>query len=90
MVDIHNPSYLRGRDQEDLGLRPAQANSLQDLISKIPNTKRTGGVAQVVVPSKHEVLSSNPNTTQKKSIFLNCICTCPLTQQFTSKNLCCR
>jgi hypothetical protein len=29
-----NPSYSGGRDQEDLGSRPAQANSLRDLISK--------------------------------------------------------
>jgi hypothetical protein len=68
MVDIHNPSYLRGRDQEDLGLRPAQANSLQDLISKIPNTKRTGGVAQVVVhlPNKHMNLRTNSSAANKK------------------------
>jgi hypothetical protein len=41
-----NPSYSGGRDQEDGGLKPAQANSLQDPISKIPITKRAGGVAQ--------------------------------------------
>jgi hypothetical protein len=27
-----NPSYLGGRDQEDHGLKPAQANNSQDLI----------------------------------------------------------
>jgi hypothetical protein len=43
-----NPSYSGGRDQEDHSLKPAQANSLQDPISKIPNIKRTGGVAQGV------------------------------------------
>jgi hypothetical protein len=32
-----NPSYSGGRDQEDS--KPAQANSLQDPISKEPNTK---------------------------------------------------
>jgi hypothetical protein len=43
-----SPSYLGGRDQEDHGSKPAQANSSQDPISKIPNThkKRVGGVAQ--------------------------------------------
>jgi hypothetical protein len=34
-----NPHYSEGRNQEDHGSRPAQANSLQDPISKIPNTK---------------------------------------------------
>jgi hypothetical protein len=31
-------------------LKPAQAHSSQDPISKIPNTKRAGGVAQGVGP----------------------------------------
>jgi hypothetical protein len=39
-----NPSYSRGRDQEDRGSKPAQANSSCDPISKIPNTKMAGGV----------------------------------------------
>jgi hypothetical protein len=45
-----NPSYLGGRDQEDQGSKPAQSNSLQASISKIPNThtQRAHGVAQVV------------------------------------------
>jgi hypothetical protein len=43
-----NPSYSGGRDQEDRGSKPAQANSSWDPISKIPNTKRAGGVAQGV------------------------------------------
>jgi hypothetical protein len=34
-----NPPYSGGRDQEDQGLKPARANSFQDPISKIPNTK---------------------------------------------------
>jgi hypothetical protein len=41
-----NPSYSGGRDQEDQGSKPAQANSLWDPILKIPNTKRAGRVAQ--------------------------------------------
>jgi hypothetical protein len=49
---------LRGRDQEDLGLKPAKANSLLDHISKKKkrkkerkknlSQKRAGGVAQGV------------------------------------------
>jgi hypothetical protein len=50
-----NPSYLGGRDQEDCSSKLAQANSSQDPISKIPNTKRAGGVAQGVGPEfKHQ------------------------------------
>jgi hypothetical protein len=41
-----NPSYSGGGDQEDCGLKPAQANNPRDPISKIPNTKRAGGVGQ--------------------------------------------
>jgi hypothetical protein len=43
-----NPSYLGGRDQEVCGLKPAQANTSGHPISKIPNIKRAGGVAQGV------------------------------------------
>jgi hypothetical protein len=49
-----NPSYSGGRDQEDHGLKPAWANSLQDPISKTPSythKKRSGGVAQDVGPA---------------------------------------
>jgi hypothetical protein len=35
-----NPSYPGSRDQENHILKPAQANSLLDFISKIPNTKQ--------------------------------------------------
>jgi hypothetical protein len=35
----YNPSYSGGRDQEDHDLKPAQANSSQDPISKIANIK---------------------------------------------------
>jgi hypothetical protein len=35
-----NPSYSGGRDQEDYGLKPAQANSLRDPILKKTNTKK--------------------------------------------------
>jgi hypothetical protein len=40
-----NPNYLGGRNEEDFGLRPAQANSLWDRISKIPNTENAGRMA---------------------------------------------
>jgi hypothetical protein len=45
VAQARNPSYSGGRDQEDRGPKLAWASSLQDPISKIPNTKRTGGVA---------------------------------------------
>jgi hypothetical protein len=45
-----NPSYSGGRDQEGCSSKPAQANSLQDPISKKKKkkkiTKRAGGVVQ--------------------------------------------
>jgi hypothetical protein len=37
---IINLTYLGGRDQEDCGLKPAQGNSSQGPILKIPNTKK--------------------------------------------------
>jgi hypothetical protein len=49
-----NPSYSGGRDQEDQGSKPAQVNSSQDPISKIPITKKSrgsaGGVAWGIGP----------------------------------------
>jgi hypothetical protein len=46
-----NPSYSGGGDQEDRGLKPVPANTLQDPISNIPNTpKRAGRVAQGIGP----------------------------------------
>jgi hypothetical protein len=39
VAHICNPSYSVGRDLEDHGSKPAQANSSQDLISKIANRK---------------------------------------------------
>jgi hypothetical protein len=41
-----NPSYSRGRDQEDHGSKLAGANSSQDPILQKPFTKRAGGVVQ--------------------------------------------
>jgi hypothetical protein len=45
-----NPSYSGGRDQEDHGLKPAQANSSQDPILRKLITKWVGEVAQGVGP----------------------------------------
>jgi hypothetical protein len=42
-----NPSYSGGRNQEDLGSRPAQANSsLRLYLKKILHKKSAGGVVQ--------------------------------------------
>jgi hypothetical protein len=59
VAHICNFSYSRGRDQQDLSWKPAQANSLGDPISKTPITKKADRAAQVVVhlPSKCEALS---------------------------------
>jgi hypothetical protein len=46
VAHVCNPSYSVGRDQEDHSSKPAQANSLQDSILKIPSQKRVGGMAQ--------------------------------------------
>jgi hypothetical protein len=40
-----NPSYSRGKDQEDFCYKPEWANSLQDPISKKPITQKKGLVA---------------------------------------------
>jgi hypothetical protein len=38
MAHACNPSYSEGRNQEDQGSKPVQANSSHDAISKIPKT----------------------------------------------------
>jgi hypothetical protein len=60
-----DPRYWRGWDQEDWGLRPVQANSSKDPISKITTAKWTVGVTQTVecLLWKHKTLSSNPSPT---------------------------
>jgi hypothetical protein len=50
VAHAYNPSYSGGRDKEDCSLKPVQASSSRDPISKILNTKRAGGVAQGVGP----------------------------------------
>jgi hypothetical protein len=46
VAHAYNPSYSGGRDQEDCGSKPAQANSSRDPILKIPIIKRADRVAQ--------------------------------------------
>jgi hypothetical protein len=47
LVHACNPSYSGGRDQEDHGQKPAQADSSRDPILKNPSQKyRSGGVVQ--------------------------------------------
>jgi hypothetical protein len=69
-----NLNYSGGRDQEDHGLRPAQANSSRDLISKTPqknpknhhtHTQKASRVAQDVDPEsttwqEHPIEDSSP------------------------------
>jgi hypothetical protein len=56
-----NPSYSTGRDQQDQGSKPTQANSLRDPILKNPITKkRAGGVAQGIGPEFKPQLYSCP------------------------------
>jgi hypothetical protein len=46
----YNPSYPRGRDQEDHSSKLTRANCLQDPISKKAHHKKKGGVTQDVSP----------------------------------------
>jgi hypothetical protein len=57
VVHACTPSYSGGRDQENQGWKPAQANSSQDLISK---KKR------LMEWLKMKALSSNPSNAKKK------------------------
>jgi hypothetical protein len=68
MTHTCNPSYSEGRDQEDPGSKPAQANRLGNPISKTSSTKKGQQMYQVVeyLPCKCETLSSNRSTTTKK------------------------
>jgi hypothetical protein len=61
VAHAYNPRYSGGRDQEDHSLKPAQANSLEDPISKNPITK-----IGLVEWLKVKVLSSTPSMGKKK------------------------
>jgi hypothetical protein len=56
VAQICHPSYLGSRDQDNYSLKPVWANSSWDPILKLPNAKRTGGIAQGVqcLPNKHK------------------------------------
>jgi hypothetical protein len=56
-----NPSYSEGRNQEDSGSKPAQANSSREPISKKPITK-IGLMEWLQV----KALSSSPRTAKAK------------------------
>jgi hypothetical protein len=60
-----NPSYSGGRDQEDGGSKPAQANSSMRLYLKKAITK-----IGLVEWLKVKALSSSPSTVKKKKISL--------------------
>jgi hypothetical protein len=70
VAHVYNPCYSGGRDQEDLGLKPALANSSQDPILKKPNTKKGwwSGSSGKYLSRKCEVLSLNLSTTKNKQI----------------------
>jgi hypothetical protein len=47
VVQAYNPSYSGSRDQEDLGSKPAQANSsMKPYLEKTLHKNKAGGVAQ--------------------------------------------
>jgi hypothetical protein len=64
VIHTCNPSYSGGRDQEDRGLRPSQANSSKDpILKQNPSQKRAGGVAPGVGPE------FKPSPLKKKKLF---------------------
>jgi hypothetical protein len=50
VAHTYNPSYSGGRDQEDHGLKPAQANTSQDPILKKIYPKKRADVGQSIGP----------------------------------------
>jgi hypothetical protein len=62
VVHACNPSYSGGRDQEDRGLKPAQANSSARPYLEKPFTKKVGLVEWL----KMKALSSSPSTAKQK------------------------
>jgi hypothetical protein len=66
-----NPSYSGGRDR---GLKPAQANSSQNPISKKPIVKRASGVAQGVGTEIKHQYSKKKN--QKYLAFISVLSSC--------------
>jgi hypothetical protein len=64
----YNPNYSGGRNQENHSLKPAWANSLQDLISKKPFTKNDCEVAQNVGPEFKPQSSKKKKQEPKDSV----------------------
>jgi hypothetical protein len=62
-------SYSRGRDREDHGLKPAQANISQDPISKNPSQEELAEWLKV------KALSSSPSTAKHTEHFRTHNCT---------------
>jgi ribosomal protein S21 len=62
VTHAYNPSYSGGRDQEDQGSKPAQANSLGDSILKKKIITKKG----LVEWFKVKALNSSPSTEKKK------------------------
>jgi hypothetical protein len=58
---------LEGKDQKDCSLRPAWADNLQDLTTKILNTKKDwkSGSSGRTPASKYKALNSNPSAVKK-------------------------
>jgi hypothetical protein len=46
VAHTYNPHYSEGRDEEDHGLKPAQANTSQNPVLKNLSQNKTGRVAQ--------------------------------------------
>jgi hypothetical protein len=57
-----NPSCSEGRDQEDCGSKPAQANNSQDPILKKPTTERAARVAESEGPEFKPQYTRPPHT----------------------------
>jgi hypothetical protein len=70
VAPAYNPSNSGCRDQGDQDLKPAWATKPRPYLKNTQYKKGAGRVTQVVecLPSKCEVLSSNPSTTKKKKM----------------------
>jgi hypothetical protein len=62
VAHVCNPSYSRGRDQEDRSSKPARENSFTRPYLEKPFTK----IGLLVEWLRVKALSSNPSTTKKK------------------------
>jgi hypothetical protein len=72
MAHACSPSYSGGRDQEDYGLKPAQANSPRDPILKNPSPKRLMEWLKVYALSSNSSTSNKTKHTNDHSIGIQC------------------